>query len=123
MYSSRKSEQHKPYKVTKVYDSEMSILKLEEAFRDYPLYDNRDRLFSPQGRVKYYLPRILSIIPHNRPSKEIKRGIVSPLKEKIKKERKSSSKYNDKMLKRTFPKLVNYCQCWQIFEPTIVPIG
>ena len=47
-----------------------------------------------KGKVREYLPRILSIVPYGRPTKEIQRNLISPLKEKLKqKARKSSANH------------------------------
>ena len=84
MYGSRKSEDMKPYIVSKVFDSEGNEIGLEEGFRSYQLFDMQERLINVNGKVREYLPRILSIIPYNRQTSELKYGLVSPLKEKRK---------------------------------------
>lgn len=83
MYGSRKSEDMDPYKVTKVFDSNGSEIDLEEAFKHYVIYDMKEHKIDIRGKVKKYLPRILSVIPYNRPIKEVKQGLISPLKEKL----------------------------------------
>ena len=94
LYGSRKSEDAEPYKVTKVYDGDMKEVDLEKAFKNYNLYDHREHLINLKGKVKEYLPRILSIVPYGRETRELKRGLISPLKEKMKKEKKASSTAN-----------------------------
>lgn len=91
LYGARKAETAEPYKVTKIYDSTQAKISLEKAFKNYELYDHKEQLINIKGKIAYYLPRILSIIPWNRRTKEIKRGVISPLKERLKKERKSSA--------------------------------
>lgn len=91
LYGSRKSEDAEPYKVTKVYDGDMKEVDLEKGFKNYQLYDHREQLINIKGKVKQYLPRILSIVPYGRETRELKRGLISPLKEKMKKEKKASS--------------------------------
>jgi hypothetical protein len=91
LYGSRKNESAEPYKVTKVYDGEMNEVDLEKAFKNYQLYDHREQLINMKEKVKHYLPRILSIVPYGRETRELKRGLISPLKEKMKKEKKASS--------------------------------
>ena len=94
LYGSRKEGiEQKPYKVTKIYDSHLNIISLEKAFKKYQIFDQNETLIELRGKVKYYLPRILSITPFGRSSKEIKRGLVSPLKQKLKKDRKSSTNH------------------------------
>ena len=94
LYGCRKSEEHKPYRVTKIFDSEHNIVSLEKAFKHYQIFDQREQLIQIKGKVEYYLPRILSIIPYGRTTKEIKRGISSPIKEKLKKEQRNVSTNN-----------------------------
>jgi hypothetical protein len=90
LYGSHKEgAEQSAYKVTKIYDSHLNIISLEKAFKRYTILDHRERPIELKGKVRHYLPRILSIIPYGRGIKEIKRGIVSPLKVKLK-ERKSS---------------------------------
>jgi len=91
LYGSRKSEDGHPYKVTRVLNSALKEISLEKAFKHYQIFDHKERLISIEGRVEHYLPRILSITYYGRSTKEIKRGIISPLKEKIKKKEKKSS--------------------------------
>ena len=116
LYGSRKEgDHHKPYVVTKVYDSHLNIISLEKAFKKYQIFDHREHLIDVKGRVAHYLPRILSIVPYGRTIKEIKQGIVSPIKEKLKKERKSSAQHNKlclddtlKVIKRLLPMLSEF---------------
>jgi len=84
LYGSRKSESAHPYLVTKVFDSEMEEMSLEKAFKRYQIFDEKERLINIKGRVREFLPRLLSIIPYGRPTSETKTGLISPLKEKIK---------------------------------------
>jgi len=88
LYGSRKSEDSSPYLFSKVIDASLEETPLEFAFKHYQLYDDREELIKIKGNVKYYLPRILSIIPFGRATYEIKKGLISPLKEKIKKEKR-----------------------------------
>ena len=74
LYGSRK-EESKPYILTKIYDSEITEMTLEEEFGQYQLLDNRERLIDIAGRVKEYLPRILSIIPYGRSPCELRSNI------------------------------------------------
>ena len=91
MYGSRKDENLQPYKVTGVYNSECEEITLEDAFKFYKLFDIRERQINIRDNVELYLPRILSIIPYGRETKELKHGLISPLKEKNKAIKKFSS--------------------------------
>ncbi len=82
VYGSRKSEDMKPYVVSKVFTSEGCEIELEEAFKHYKLYDMNEFTLKIRGRIKEYLPRILSIIPYGRETCEVKQGLISILKEK-----------------------------------------
>lgn len=93
LYGSRKTEENQPYKLTRIYDANLTKISPEKAFKNYQIFDHKEQLISLKGKIDYYLPRILSIVPYGRSTKEIKRGTISPLKEKLKKERKSSTTY------------------------------
>jgi P4 family phage/plasmid primase-like protien len=98
VYGSRKSEENQPYKITKIFDSSLSEISFEKAFKNYQIFDIREQVINIKGKVKYYLPRILSIIPYSRKTRELRRGIISPLKEKLKvKERQTSSQNHNKL--------------------------
>lgn len=114
MYGSRKSEEMEPYKITKIYNSEMEEITLEQAFKRYRIYDMRERLINLTGRIEYNLPRILSIIPYGREISELRRGLVSPLKKKITKKKESRQHTNLsvqeslKVSERLLPMLSNF---------------
>lgn len=103
LYGSRKSEDKDPYIATRIYDHDMKNISLERAFKGYQIYNNKEQLIHIKGNVEYYLPRILSINPWGRQTKEIKRGVVSPVKEKLRKTRKTSTKnaYDEMSLEKT----------------------
>lgn len=71
-----------PYLLTKVFDRDMVIIPVEEAFGDYQIYDNEDEqiMFEPEDVMKY-LPRILSIIPYGRTTNTVRIGLDSVTKE------------------------------------------
>lgn len=99
LYGSRKNDKAKPYKVTTIYDDKMEEMSLEKAFSNYVIYDNKGNPIKiDEAKIEYYLPRILSILCYGRPTKELKRGLISPLKEQLKKEKdrdkKSTINYN-----------------------------
>ena len=91
LYGSKKSDESKTYKVTKIYDCNLKKISIEQAFSGYQIFDHKDQLINITGNLEYYLPRILSIIPYNRTEKRIKLGLLVPLKEKLRKEKKKSS--------------------------------
>lgn len=98
LYGSRKNETAKPYKLTRIYDEKMKEISIEKAFKHYKIYDDKDNLIDMNGNYEFYLPRILSVLPFGRQTKDLKRGLISPLKEKIKNDKKSKSVSNHKRL-------------------------
>ena len=82
LYGCRKDEKLSPYKVSKVYDSELNEISMEKAFGNYQIFDVNEDLIDIRGKIEFYLPRILSIIPFGRATQELKYGIPSPLKDK-----------------------------------------
>ena len=80
LYGCRKDEKLQPYKFTRIFDSQLNEISLEKAFNNYQLFDDNEDLIDIRGKIEYYLPRILSIIPFGRTAQELKYGIPSPLK-------------------------------------------
>lgn len=76
-YSSRKQINMQPYQITRVLGAEAREIELEEALGDYVIYDHRENRieFTKEKPIQYYLPRILSILPFNRPISELKPGL------------------------------------------------
>jgi len=92
IYGSRKSEDMDPYKVSSVFLSDGSELSIEEAFKNYKIYDMKEKPIPIQGNIKFFLPRILSIIPYGRSTQELINGLISPLKGKLQQEKVKSKK-------------------------------
>jgi P4 family phage/plasmid primase-like protien len=63
------------YRFTKAYNSDCEEISLEEAFSSYKIYNSKEKPISIRGKEKYYLPRLLSIIPSNREISEIFPGL------------------------------------------------
>lgn len=94
LYGSKKTEESEPYKVSKIYNSEMNKIDLDEAFEKYTIFDHKEQSINIKGNIDFFLPRILSIIPYGRNTKEVKRGLISPIKEQMRiKQRVSSTQY------------------------------
>lgn len=83
LYGSRKSEDMDPYTVSYVMDADGQRLSVEKAFSKYQLFDMNEKMIKINGNVDEYLPRILSIIPYGRQTKEIRHGVPTLLKEKL----------------------------------------
>ena len=75
LYGSRKSVDSGTYTVTTAFNSDCEQVSIEEALRDYKIFDNKEREICFKKDVKYYLPRILSIIPYGRNVCEIKNDV------------------------------------------------
>jgi len=99
MYGSVKNESSKPYLYSRVYNHNLEVIDLEEAFSDYKIY-NRDKCIIPvKNNVRKHLPRILSIIPRNRRISHLKEGLESLLKDKIKSQKKIRKIYESKSIR------------------------
>lgn len=81
LYGSKKSEQTRPYTLSRIYNHNMREISLDDAFAHYMIFDKNERAIEIRRRIKFYLPRILSVLVSNRVSliKEIKSGIVPTL--------------------------------------------
>lgn len=78
LYGSKKEETALAYKYSKTYDANCNEISINDAFKDYTIFDNKEKLIPIRGKIHYYLPRILSIVPYNRNGyiKEVKSGLV-----------------------------------------------
>lgn len=92
LYGSRKSEDMDPYKATKVFTSDGSELEVEEAFKNYIIYDMREKQIPIRNNIQKFLPRILSIIPYGRQTHEVRQGLISPLKGKLQEQKTKNKK-------------------------------
>ena len=84
LYGGRKEgENMRPYKITKIINSEGENISADEAFKYYNVYNVSDQLVDIKDNITKNLPRILSILPSGRSCCEIKYGLPSPIKEKF----------------------------------------
>jgi hypothetical protein len=84
MYGSRKDgAEMKPYLFDSVFDFKLNKINLEDAFLNYRIFDNKEHPINIKGKVEYYLPRILSIVPYGRDVKEVKRNVEKEIERKI----------------------------------------
>lgn len=91
LYGSKKTIESKPYKATRYIDSNLKEIDIYKALKHYQIYDDKERLIKFDKDIEYYLPRILSVIPYNRQPKDLKRNLISPIKEKLKEKAKKIS--------------------------------
>jgi P4 family phage/plasmid primase-like protien len=80
LYGSKKSENMEPYRLSTIYNEERDELSLEDAFKDYKIYDSDENEISLSGNYEYYLPRILSVVPWYRQITELKKNLPSLIK-------------------------------------------
>ena len=99
LYGSRKNEASQPYLVSKVFNADLEEVDLEQTFKYYEIYDQKEKLIEVKGKVKYYLPQILSIVPHSRSVSYTRNSLISPLKEKLKQKKKDKGEYKQKDIK------------------------
>lgn len=119
LYGSRKSENMDPYKLTKIFNSEGIEVELEDAFAHYRIYDMKEQIIPIRGKIKEYLPRILSIIPYGRITHEVRHGLISPLKEKLqekKKKKKSEIKVSVEEELKISERLLSMLADWRAEE-------
>ena len=88
MYGARKDANRDPYTVTMVINSNGDDISLYDAFKKYKIYDSTGtKIKITLENVELNLPRILSIIPfpsNTKPQTMVKKGLLSPIREKIK---------------------------------------
>lgn len=75
LYGSRKNEDSEPYMFSKIFNAECIEVDLEETLKDYVICDNDEEPININGKVKYYLPRILSTVPYGRTTCDVKDGL------------------------------------------------
>ena len=85
LYGSRKDVELEPYIVTNVFDINCEPIDIYTAFKNYRIFDNREKRIPISKDINSQLPRILSIIPFGRETKEVKKGLPSLLKMREKK--------------------------------------
>lgn len=98
MYGCRKNKVNdKPYVLTSIYDGSLHKISLEEAFKYYDIFDKHNILIHVCGKERFYLPRILSIVPYGRSICHISRSVEESLylaKQSNRKKRNSIYKSN-----------------------------
>jgi len=80
LYGSKKSDTMDAYKLSAIYNDERDEITIEEALKDYKIYDSEENEINLRNRYEYYLPRILSVIPWHRKISEVKPNLPSVIK-------------------------------------------
>lgn len=76
VYGNKKDIAMKSYKLTRIIDYHGSEISIEDALANYTIYDSNEDPLELKDFERYYLPRVLSIIPGARKVSEIKSNIV-----------------------------------------------
>jgi P4 family phage/plasmid primase-like protien len=92
LYGSAKEAGFQPYTATKVYDANGSVQTIEEGLADYTIFNEKEQSINIEGKVSYYLPRILSIIPFGREIREIRVNLSYPIQNTVKSLKETESK-------------------------------
>lgn len=81
LYGSKKSESMEAYKLTTIYDEERDEITLEDAIKDYKIYDADEvEITLNKDNYNFYLPRILSVVPWFRQVTELKPNLQPLIK-------------------------------------------
>jgi P4 family phage/plasmid primase-like protien len=96
LYGSKKAENMDAYTLTKIFNHEREEISMEDALRNYKIYDSEENEIDIRDQYEYFLPRILSVIPWNRTPSEIKPNLPSLIKINT-----SSDKKRDYSVKNT----------------------
>lgn len=80
LYGSKKSENMDAYKLTRIYNDERELISIEDALRNYKIYDDNEVEINMKGNHNFFLPRILSVLPWNREVSELKPNLPSIIK-------------------------------------------
>lgn len=83
LYGSKKDKNADTYRVTRIYNADMSEISMEEALENITIYDSRENEIQYRHQPEWYLPRILSIIPFGRRSCDINIEVTNILKRGI----------------------------------------
>lgn len=108
LYGSRKDTTLDTYTISKIYNENLQLITLEDAFLCSKIYDEDEILIELNERnVKFQLPRILSIVPYGRNTNEIKipiaeedRTYLTNYVEKTKYKKPDDDKRTDKEIKQ-----------------------
>ena len=59
----KKKQDADSYEISNIYDKDMNIINIKEAFKNYKIYNNKKtrKLIKKTKDIEYWLPRILSI--------------------------------------------------------------
>lgn len=77
LYGSKKQLNMQPYLLTKILNEDRDEISIEEALKDYKIYDQEEDEILFHSDCQKFLPRVLSVVPWNRRPCEIKPNLPS----------------------------------------------
>jgi len=80
LYGSKKSEGANSYLLTKIYNEDRDVISLENALKNYKIFNADESEIDINHNYTYYLPRILSIVSWSRPVCELRPNLPSPIR-------------------------------------------
>lgn len=83
LYGSRKGKDMKPYKISRIINSEGKEISLHEAFKYFQMFDSKGDSINIHENLEKNIPRILSTFSLGRKACELKCGLPSIIKEKF----------------------------------------
>lgn len=101
IYGGRKKTEADAYRVTRVYDAENRVVALDDALRDYEIFDQAQKAISFTRDVSYYLPRILSVFSHYRKTMSVNPHFKAPILISQRKTRQKKKEYEVEELSET----------------------
>jgi P4 family phage/plasmid primase-like protien len=80
LYGSKKNEGANSYLLTKIYNEDRDVISLENALKNYKIFNADESEIDINHNYTYYLPRILSIVSWSRPVCELRPNLPSPIR-------------------------------------------
>jgi P4 family phage/plasmid primase-like protien len=109
LYGSKKSDTMDAYSISTIYNDERDEISLEDALKDYKIYDADENEINIKDRYHYYLPRILSVVPWHRKITEVKANLPTVIKiSNSSDDSEKKKKYVAKNLSETLEKAKKY---------------
>lgn len=108
LYGSRKAENMNAYTLTKIFNHEREEISIEDALKNYKIYDSDENEINMTSRHEYFLPRVLSVIPWSRPPCDIKPNLPSIIKLNVSSANEKQREYSVKNLSKTLEKVKRF---------------
>jgi P4 family phage/plasmid primase-like protien len=95
LYGSRKQGATQSYRVSKILDDDCNEISLQDALKEFKMYNMEGDVMDLSVNTDYYLPRILSLYPENRETVSVRTELRIISKSKLKKVNEISIKERD----------------------------